>query len=282
MQNIISERTFVLNCKGKGLMLKKPIVMGIINTTPDSFFVNSRSLKINEAVLLAEKMISEGATIIDIGGQTTKPGSGAITAAEEIERAVPVIEAVAKAFPEVYISVDTYYAAVAEAAVNAGASLVNDISGGMFDEDMIPTVAKLNVPYILMHIKGVPKTMQDNPTYENITTDIIDYFIERINLCKQAGIKDIIIDPGFGFGKTIEHNYQLLKSLNAFQMFDNPILVGVSRKGMIYKPLNISADEALNGTTVLNTIALQQGAQILRVHDVKEAKQAIDLLGLLQ
>ena len=282
MQNIISERTFVLNCKGKGLMLKKPIVMGIINATPDSFFVNSRSLKINEAVLLAEKMISEGATIIDIGGQTTKPGSDAITAAEEIERAVPVIEAVAKAFPEVYISVDTYYAAVAEAAVNAGASLVNDISGGMFDEDMIATVAKLNVPYILMHIQGVPKTMQDNPTYENITTDIIDYFIERINLCKQAGIKDIIIDPGFGFGKTIEHNYQLLQSLDAFQMFDNPLLVGVSRKGMIYKPLNIPADEALNGTTVLNTIALQQGAQILRVHDVKEAKQAIDLLGLLQ
>ncbi len=282
MQNIISERTFVLNCKGKGLILKKPIVMGIINATPDSFFVNSRSLKINEAVLLAEKMICEGATIIDIGGQTTKPGSDAITAAEEIERAVPVIEAVAKAFPEVYISVDTYYAAVAEAAVNAGASLVNDISGGMFDEDMIPTVAKLNVPYILMHIQGVPKTMQDNPTYENITTDIIDYFIERINLCKQAGIKDIIIDPGFGFGKTIEHNYQLLQSLNDFQMFDNPLLVGVSRKGMIYKPLNIPADEAMNGTTVLNTIALQQGAQILRVHDVKEATQAIDLLGLLQ
>jgi dihydropteroate synthase len=282
MQNIISERTFVLNCKGKGLMLKKPIVMGIINATPDSFFANSRSLKINEAVLLAEKMIGEGATIIDIGGQTTKPGSDAITAAKEIDRVVPVIEAIAKTFPETFISVDTYYAAVAEAAVNAGACIVNDISGGMFDENMITTVAKLNVPYILMYIKGVPKTMQDNPSYKNVTTDIIDYFIERINVCRQAGIKDVIIDPGFGFGKTLEHNYQLLQSLNAFQMFENPLLVGVSRKGMIYKPLNISADEALNGTTVLNTISLQQGAQILRVHDVKEAKQAIDLLQLMK
>ena len=281
MQNIISERTFVLNCKGKGLILKKPIVMGIINATPDSFFANSRSLKINEAVLLAEKMIGDGATIIDIGGQTTKPGSDAITAAEEMDRVVPVIEAIAEAFPDTYISVDTYYATVAEAAVNAGACIVNDISGGMFDDDMLPTVAKLKVPYILMHIQGVPKTMQDNPTYKNITTEIIDYFIERINKCKQAGIKDVIIDPGFGFGKTIEHNYQLLQLLHTFQMFDNPLLVGVSRKGMIYKPLNISADEALNGTTVLNTIALQQGTQILRVHDVKEAKQAIDLLGLI-
>ena len=281
MQNIISERTFVLNCKGKGLILKKPIVMGIINATPDSFFANSRGLKINEAVLLAEKMINEGATIIDIGGQTTKPGSDAITSAEEIDRVVPVIEAIANSFPEILISVDTYYADVAETAVTAGACIVNDISGGMFDEDIIPTVAKLNVPYILMHIQGVPKTMQDNPSYKNITTEILDYFIERINLCKQAGIKDVIIDPGFGFGKTIEHNYQLLQSLHAFQMFDYPLLVGVSRKGMIYKPLNISADEALNGTTVLNTIALQQGAQILRVHDVKEAKQAIDLLGLM-
>lgn len=282
MQNIISERTFVLNCKGKGLMFKKPIVMGIINATPDSFFANSRSLKINEAILLAEKMIIEGATIIDIGGQTTKPGSDAISVTEEIDRVVPVIEAIAKTFPETFISVDTYYAAVAEAAVNAGACIVNDISGGMFDENMITTVAKLNVPYILMHIQGVPKTMQDNPSYKNVTTDIIDYFIERINVCRQAGIKDVIIDPGFGFGKTLEHNYLLLQSLNAFQMFENPLLVGVSRKGMIYKPLNISADEALNGTTVLNTISLQQGAQILRVHDVKEAKQAIDLLQLMK
>ncbi len=255
--------------------------MGIINATPNSFFADSRKTKISEAVLLAEKMIFEGATIIDIGGQSTKPGSEPIAANEEIDRVVPVIEAIAKAFPDVYISIDTYYAAVAKAAVNAGACMVNDISGGVFDEDMIPTVASLNVPYICMHIQGTPKTMQDNPIYQNTTNDILDYFIERIDVYKKAGIKDVIIDPGFGFGKTIEHNYQLLKSLNAFKILDKPLLVGVSRKGMIYKPLGINAAEALNGTTVVNTIALQQGANILRVHDVKEAKQAIELIGLM-
>ena len=281
MQLKENKRRFVINCKGKALILNKPIVMGIINATPNSFFADSRKTKINEAVLLVEKMIGEGATIIDIGGQSTKPGSESINPAEEIDRVVPLIEAIAKAFPETYLSIDTYYAAVAKAAVKAGACMVNDISGGMFDEEMIPTVAKLNVPYICMHIQGTPKTMQDNPTYNNITNDILDYFIERMDVCKKAGIKDVIIDPGFGFGKTIEHNYQLLKSLHTFQMLDRPLLVGVSRKGMIYKPLGVDAAEALNGTTVINTIVLQQGANILRVHDVKEAKQAIELIGLM-
>ena len=272
---------FTLNCKGKVLVINKPIVMGIINATPDSFFQDSRKTSTNTAVEKAAQMISEGATIIDIGGQSTKPGSEPVTAAEEIERVLPIIKEISKAFPETFISIDTYYSSVVKAAVEAGASIVNDISGGMFDKEMIPTVARLGVPYICMHIQGTPKTMQDNPIYQNVTNDVLDYFIQRIAVCKEAGIKDVIVDVGFGFGKTIEHNYQLLKSLSAFKMLGKPLLVGVSRKGMIYKPLGITANEALNGTTVVNTIALQNGANILRVHDVKEAKEAIDLLGLM-
>ncbi len=281
MQNIVNEKTFVLNCKGKVLIINKPLVMGVINATPDSFFVDSRKNDVTEAIKLAERMIGEGATIIDIGGQTTKPGSERITDTEEMDRVLPVIEAITKTFPYTVLSIDTYYATVAKEAVYAGASMVNDISGGTMDENMIATVAQLNVPYILMHIQGTPKTMQENPTYNDLVPELLDYFIHQISICRKAGIKDIILDPGFGFGKTLEHNYHLLKNLNAFQIFDNPLLVGVSRKGMIYNPLNISPKEALNGTTVVNTIALQQGAKILRVHDVKEAKQAIDLIGLM-
>ena len=256
--------------------------MGIINATPDSFFAESRKVELSEAVSLAQKMIGEGATIIDIGGQTTKPGCDSITATEEMDRVIPIIKEIAKTFPETYISIDTYYASVAREAVNAGACMVNDISGGLFDEGMIDTVAQLDVPYICMHIQGTPKTMQDNPVYKDIINEVLDYFIARIDVCKRAGIRDIIVDPGFGFGKTTTHNYQLLKSLEAFGILDNPLLVGISRKGMIYKPLGITAAEALNGTTVVNTIALQKGAHILRVHDVREARQAIELIGLMQ
>ncbi len=255
--------------------------MGIINATPDSFFVDSRKTGIQEAVLLAEKMIGEGATIIDIGGQTTKPGSESISAAEEIDRVILIVQEIAKSFPETYVSIDTYYASVAKEAVNAGASIVNDISGGVFDEEMIDAVAKLSVPYICMHIQGKPKTMQDNPVYKDIGNEVLDYFIGRVDVCKKAGIKDVIIDPGFGFGKTLAHNYQLLKNLEAFSILEKPLLVGISRKGMIYKPLRTTAEEALNGTTVINTIALQKGANILRVHDVKEARQAIELIELM-
>ena len=256
--------------------------MGIINATPDSFFEDSRKATISESIDKAAQMINEGASIIDIGGQSTKPGSDSIAATEEMERILPVISAIAKKFPEIIISVDTYYSTVAKAAVENGASIVNDISGGQFDSLMIETVAKLNVPYICMHIKGVPKTMQNNPQYENITKEVLDYFIEKLNACRLAGIKDVIIDLGFGFGKTIEQNYQLLKSLSVFKMLDCPLLVGISRKGMIYKPLNIGAEFALNGTTVVNTIAIQNGANILRVHDVKEAIEAVKLLNLYQ
>ncbi len=270
-----------LNCKGKVLAINKPIVMGIINATPDSFFEDSRKTSTYTAIEKAAQMINEGATIIDIGGQSTKPGSNPVSAEEEIERVVPIIKEIYRTFPAVFISIDTYYSSVAVAAAEAGACIVNDISGGLFDKEMIPTVGKLDVPYICMHIQGTPKTMQENPVYNNVTNDVLDYFIQRIAVCKEAGIKDVIVDVGFGFGKTIEHNYRLLKSLSAFKMLGKPLLVGVSRKGMIYKPLGITANEALNGTTVVNTIALQQGANILRVHDVKEAKEAIDLLALI-
>ena len=280
MHNYRNNTNFILNCKGKVLIITQPIIMGIINTTPDSFFERSRKTTITDSIDKAAQMIKEGASIIDIGGQSTKPGSDSISAYEEMERVLPVITAISQKFPEIIISVDTYYSTVAKAAVENGASIVNDISGGQFDSLMMETVANLNVPYICMHIIGNPKTMQDNPQYENITKEVLDYFIEKINTCRQAGIKDVIVDLGFGFGKTIEHNYQLLKSLSLFKMLDCPLLVGISRKGMIYKPLNIGAEDALNGTTVINTIALQNGANILRVHDVKEAVEAVKLLSL--
>jgi len=282
MQKNINNTIFTLNCKGKVLIINQPIIMGIINATPDSFFEDSRKTTITDSIEKATLMINEGASIIDIGGQTTKPGSDSISTIEEMERVIPVISAIAKKFPETIISVDTYYSTVAKAAVENGASIVNDISGGQFDSFMIETVAKLNVPYICMHIKGVPKTMQDNPQYENITKEVLDYFIEKLNACRLAGIKDVIVDLGFGFGKTIEQNYKLLKSLSVFKMLDCPLLVGISRKGMIYKPLNIGAEFALNGTTVINTIAIQNGANILRVHDVKEAVEAVKLLNFYQ
>ena len=254
--------------------------MGIINATPDSFFVNSRKSTLNEAIEKASQMIEEGAGMIDIGGQTTKPGSETVSAEDELKRVIPFVAGISKAFPETIISIDTFYSSVARAAVENGASIVNDISGGAFDTEMINTVAQLNVPYICMHIKGVPKTMQDNPRYEDVIKELLDYFIEKINVCRVAGIKDVIIDVGFGFGKTIEQNYQLLRSLSVFKMLDCPLLVGISRKGMIYKPLGVSSEDALNGTSVINTIVLMNGANILRVHDVKEAVQAVKLLEL--
>lgn len=269
---------FTLNCKGRLLIIDKPIVMGIINVTPDSFFEDSRQQAINDVVRKAEQMLHDGATIIDIGGQTTKPGSEAIGAAEEVKRVVPVIEALVQTFPGIYISIDTYDAAVAKAAVEAGACIVNDVSGGMMDAAMLTTVAALNVPYICMHMQGTPQTMQVNPIYDNVTKEVLDFFIERLATCKQAGIKDVIIDVGFGFGKTVAHNFQLLKEMVVFKILDTPILAGLSRKSTVYKTLGISAKEALNGTTVLNTFALQNGADILRVHDVKEAKEAIILI----
>lgn len=268
---------FTLNCNGRLLIIKKPIVMGILNATPDSFHAASR-LQTEEGVLQrAALMLKDGATILDIGGQSTRPGSTSISAAEEAARVLPAIELVYKNFPEAVISVDTYYAAVAAQAVKAGASMVNDISGGLLDAAMLSTVGKLHVPYICMHMQGNPQTMQQQPVYENVTREVLDFFIQQTEQCRQQGINDVIIDPGFGFGKTIAHNFRLLKELAVFKMLEKPILAGLSRKGTIYKTLNITAAEALNGTTVLHTIALLNGANILRVHDVREAVEAITL-----
>lgn len=252
--------------------------MGIINITPDSFYEKSRSENPDTILRLAEKMLSEGASIIDIGGQSTRPGSKKVSPDEELKRIIEPVKALHKNFPEVIISIDTYFSEVAREAILAGASIINDISGGDFDPEMISTVADLNVPYILMHIKGNPETMQESPAYDNVAKEVLDYFIEKLDILKKAGVHDVIIDPGFGFGKTIDHNFQLLNKLSVFKITGKPVLAGISRKSTIYKPLNISAEEALNGTTVLNTIALLNGASILRVHDVKEAREAVLLV----
>jgi dihydropteroate synthase len=248
--------------------------MGIINVTADSFYEASRVQSLDEILLKAEKMLNEGADILDIGAQSTRPGSERIPAGDELKKVLPAIEIILKKFPAAFISVDTYHSKVAEETVKAGTSIINDISGGNMDDEMIATVGKLNVPYICMHMKGTPETMQQSPVYENLIKEILDFFIAKIDECKSAGIKDVIIDPGFGFGKTIAYNFELLKHLSIFKMPGKPILAGISRKSTIYKTLNIGVDESLNGSTVLNTIALQNGANILRVHDVKEAKQA--------
>jgi dihydropteroate synthase len=264
---------FTLNCKGKLILIEKPLVMGILNINSDSFYTGGRFQNIEAIIMKAEQMIEEGADIIDIGGQSTRPGSERITAEEELQRVLPVIEMLIKKSVKVLLSIDTYYASVAKAAIHAGASVVNDISAGEMDKNMIDTVASMGVPYVCMHLKGVPETMHLNIEYENIITEVLDFFIKKINECRLAGIKDVIIDPGFGFGKTIQHNLILLKNLSVFKMMGKPIMAGLSRKSTIYKILHTTAEESLNGSTVLNTIALQNGADILRVHDVKEARE---------
>lgn len=272
---------FTLNCKGRMLVVDKPIVMGIINTTPDSFYKDSRRTTLDEILFQAEKMIKEGAAIIDVGGQSSRPGSGMIGPEEEIKRVIPAIIEISTRFPEIIISVDTFYSSVASKAVAAGASVVNDISAGAIDAEMIKTVAGLNVPYVLMHMQGTPLIMQQNPSYEDVTKEVLDFFIFKTAELREAGIKDIIIDPGFGFGKTINHNFELLKKLEVFKILNMPLLLGVSRKSTISKTLGITADEALNGTTVLNTAGLLKGASILRVHDVKEAVESVKLVSYL-
>lgn len=256
--------------------------MGIINVTPDSFYQNSRFSGTEKILKQVEKMIAEGADIIDIGGQSTRPDSEPVSEAEELNRVIEPIEAIQRNFPDVIISVDTYYSDVARRSVHSGASIVNDISAGTIDEEMITAVGKLKVPYIAMHMKGSPQTMQQLASYGNLTREVIDFFIRKKDECKRAGIHDVIIDPGFGFAKTVNHNFELLSNLSMFKMLDSPLLIGVSRKSSIYKTLRVPIEEALNGTTVLNTIALMKGANILRVHDVKEARQAVTLSGLVE
>jgi len=269
---------FTLNCKGKLILVEKPLVMGILNINNDSFFTGSQFQNADEIARKATQMAEEGADIIDIGGQSTRPASERITAEEEMRRILPVIEMLEKKLSNVLLSIDTYHASVAEAAVKAGASIVNDISAGEMDKNMLDTVASLEVPFICMHMKGVPETMHLTIDYENILQEVVDFFIKKINECRLAGIKDVIIDPGFGFGKTIQHNFLLLKNLPVFKMLGKPIMAGLSRKSIIYKTLHTTAENALNGSTVLNTIALQNGASILRVHDVKEAREAAILV----
>ena len=265
-----------INCKGKLLSFDIPRVMGIINASPDSFYNHQGGMNDESLHTLVKKMIDDGADLLDIGGQSTRPGSERISAEAEIGRVVPIIEKIHQWFPEVIISIDTYQSEVAAAAAGAGASIVNDISGGMMDDAMLETVARLKVPYICMHMRGTPTTMQKDPVYDDVVKTVLDFFIERIDACKKAGINDIILDPGFGFGKTITHNFELLAKLDVFgTITGRPVLAGLSRKSTIYKTLGITVDEALNGTTVLNTLALERGASLLRVHDVKEAREAV-------
>lgn len=272
---------FSLNLGGRLLAVDRPLVMGILNLTQDSFHADSRVPSTEEAVTLALRQLDEGADIVDLGAQSTRPGSLRLDAAEEIPRLIPAIRAILRARPGAILSVDTYHSAVASAAVEAGALLVNDVSGGLMDPLMLKTVADLKVPYVCMHMQGRPETMQTSPEYWDVVAELMDFFSGRIRDARDAGINDIIIDPGFGFGKTVAHNYAILNDLALFREFGLPVMVGLSRKSMIQKVLGISAAEALNGTTVLHTAALLKGADILRVHDVKEAREAVRLLSEL-
>ncbi len=268
---------YSLNCKGRLLTIDKPLVMGIINTTPDSFYSGSRVTENSELLFRVEKMIADGAVIIDVGGQSTRPGSFKLDKEEELKRVVPAIRAIHDRFPDQVISIDSFYASVVNEAVDAGASIVNDVSAGTMDEEVLSLVSKRKLPYVLMHMLGDPQHMQDNPVYNNVTTEVFDFFSFRLAELVKAGINDIIIDPGFGFGKTAAHNFTLLRNLSYFQQLDRPVMTGLSRKATIYKTLGVTAAEALNGTTVMHTMALMNGASILRVHDVKEAVEAVKL-----
>jgi dihydropteroate synthase len=271
-----------VNCKGRLLSLSSPVVMGIINVTPDSFYSDSRRQNEGDILSSAEKMLQEGATFLDVGGQSTRPGSDMVTEKEEADRVLPAIRSIAAQFPDALISIDTFYAGVAQKAVDGGACLVNDVSAGTIDNKLIATVAALRVPYVLMHMKGLPVNMQISPGYNDVVLDVFDFLNFKMRELRNAGITDIIVDPGFGFGKTADHNFRLLDELNRFTKLDAPIMAGISRKGTIYKTLGVQAEEALNGTTVLNTIALMNGASILRVHDVKEAVEAIKLTNAIK
>lgn len=264
-----------LNCAGTLLDLATPKVMGIINLTPDSFYAGSRRTVTDEILRTAEQMLEQGAAILDFGGMSSRPGAEIISVDEELLRVLNPIQAVVQRFPEAIVSIDTVQSVVAKEAVAAGAALVNDISAGSVDPAMYKTVAELKVPYILMHMQGQPKTMQQAPKYDDILQHILDFFIAQVHKLRAQGLHDVIIDPGFGFGKTVEQNYQLLANLHIFQILEVPILAGVSRKSMIYKLLDTDAEGALNGTTAAHLIALQQGARILRVHDVKAACETV-------
>ncbi|OQY03318.1 MAG: dihydropteroate synthase [Bacteroidetes bacterium 4572_117] len=273
------EKKTTINCRGKIIDFSKAVVMGILNITPDSFYDGNAYNNKEKVHKRIQQIVNEGALIVDIGAYSSRPGAAHISEYEELNRLSPALEVVAKFFPNLVVSVDTFRSGVARHVVNNyGVSIINDISAGGLDNKMFETVSKLNIPYIMMHMRGTPNNMQDFTSYNDLIPEIIDYFAEKIYRLKNIGQKDIIIDPGFGFSKKLDQNYELLKRLKEFNIFELPILAGISRKSMIYKRLNISPEEALNGTSVLNTIALLNGANILRVHDVKEAVQAVKLV----
>ena len=268
-----------INCRGKLIDLSAPKVMGILNITPDSFHDGGQFLSADKALAQAQKMLAEGATFIDIGGMSSRPGAEIISTEEELNRVFPVVEAIVKHLPEAIISVDTLRAEVAEATLKAGAHVINDISAGRFDAGMLATVAKYKAPFIIMHMQGLPADMQKTPHYTNVVNEVYDFFAERIRACHKAGIIDTILDPGYGFGKTVEHNYTLLRNQSYFANLNQPTLAGLSRKSMICKVLHVNPDKALNGTTAANMLALLNGASILRVHDVKEAVECLGIWG---
>lgn len=276
-QDTSFSKNILINIKGKLIELDEPKVMGIINITPDSFYSGSRKTTIDDALMQADKMVNDGADFLDIGGYSTRPGAEEIDPEEELNRVIPVIEKISTRYPAVPVSVDTFRARVAKEAVDHGAAIVNDVSGGTIDGAMFITVAGLKVPYVLMHMRGTPQNMKNLAQYDNLVVDVMKELQEKIIKLQKLGINDIIVDPGFGFAKNIAHNFELLKNLTHFSSFKLPLLIGISRKSMIYKSLGISPDDALNGTTALHMVALQNGAQILRTHDVKEAKEVIKL-----
>lgn len=266
-----------INCKGQLIDLSTPKVMGILNVTPNSFFDGGKYKEEKEILLRVEKMLNDGATFIDIGAYSSKPSAEFVSESDEIARMVPVVNLILKHFPEALLSIDTFRAEVAKTSIQSGAAMINDISAGKLDDKMLETVAQYNVPYIMMHMRGTAQTMQTMTHYDDIVKEMLSYFSERIAEARQFGINDLIIDPGFGFAKTLEQNYEVLKKTELFHILELPLLVGISRKSMIYKSLNCIPQEALNGTTVINTIALTKGAKILRVHDVKEAMECVTL-----
>ncbi|PKH52989.1 dihydropteroate synthase [Tenacibaculum sp. Bg11-29] len=267
-----------INCKGSLIDLSTPKVMGILNITPDSFFDGGKYKNEDEIFVQAKKMLDEGATFIDVGAYSSRPGAKHISEEDELKRIIPVVELLVNNFPDIIISVDTFRSSVAEESIRVGAALINDISGGKMDEEMFNLIAKLQVPYIMMHMQGEPQNMQLNPIYKDVVTEVISFFAEQLFKLRQLKVNDVVIDVGFGFGKTIAHNYELLQKLSLFKNLEAPILTGISRKSMLHKLLDISPKEALNATTVANTIALLNGTSILRVHDVKEAVEAIKIV----
>lgn len=281
MQNNAIYSNITWNLRGRLYLLDRPRVMGILNITPDSFYAGSRLTHENEILDRATRMVNEGADLLDIGGYSTRPGASPVDEVEELRRVLPAVQLLTKHFPEIPLSIDTFRSSVARKAVEAGASLINDVSGGEMDPRMMDTVAELGVPYILMHMRGTPETMSSLATYADLIKEITDYFHQKVDQLRQRGVRDIVLDPGFGFAKIGDQNFELLRSLSVLQTFRLPVLVGLSRKSMIWRTLSIEPEDALNGTTALHMVALQQGARLLRVHDVKPARECIQLFNRL-